>query len=70
MLLFLGLAEHAEEFSSGFSAVTFNSLSLWKPSRFNCVNMSNGNWVNKVGNLGMMFLFCSVRGKNRELVFL
>lgn len=25
--------------------------------------MSNGNWVNEVGNQGMMFLFCSVRQK-------
>lgn len=33
--------------------------------------MSNGNWVNEVGNQGMMFLFCSGRKKkNRELVFL
>lgn len=25
--------------------------------------MSNGNWVNEVGNQGMMFLFCSTRKK-------
>lgn len=31
--------------------------------------MSNGNWVNEVGNQGMMFLFCSVRGKKIGSLF-
>lgn len=31
--------------------------------------MSNGNWVNEVGNQGMMFLFCSARKKIGSLFF-
>lgn len=31
--------------------------------------MSNGNWVNEVGNQGMMFLFCSVKKKKIGSLF-